>query len=373
MAVAVVALSSVAGCSEGEDPDSGSGGSGGSGACKLALPASYDASAFESNAATERDVIVRFDAFLQPMKDAELSPAVKPTSSELAALFDAGSPSLRSLTTSYYQSRVDGWLTSFEAAAGNGWQPAEPPAANGGIYEKWIFDERGTDLRQAIEKGMFAATHYARARAIADSEPGPAAIDRVLVLFGAHPSFPQDDKHPDHPDRFSAQYAKRRDDKTDPEPGLYRRLKASFIEARTAAAAGEACKAERDAAVSAIFDGWERVLAATVIYYVNDATKKLTVDPPTDADTAAGLHSLGEATGFVHGFRQLEASHKQITDAEIDELLALLNAPASGPVDTYEFATDTASHISKLAGVSAKLKDIYAFTDAEMVKFELAH
>jgi hypothetical protein len=349
----------------------GNGGFGGSSTCTVQVPDAYDGVGYDANVAVELDIIARFNAFMLPMKDAEASASVTVTADELKALFDAGTPSLRSLTSSYYAGKIDVWLGAFADATGQSWAPSEPPSATGGIYEKWIFDERGTDLRQAIEKGMFGASHYAHALAITTDAPDAATIDRVLSIYGAHPSFPHDDKALENPDQFSATYAKRRDDKSDPEPGFYRKLKASFITARTTAAAGDDCVAERDSAVAAIKSDWEKMLFATVIYYSNDGIKKLTVDPPTDADLAAGLHSIGEATGFVHGFRQLDATKNQITDAQIDELLVLLNAPASGPVDTYKFATDTASEIGKLQQVIAKVQSIYGFSDAEVDKFKL--
>ncbi len=361
------------GGSTGGTAGGGAAGSGGSPSCGVQIPDNYPATDFDTNTAVEADVITRFKAFLQPMKDAELAATTKPTAAQLTALFDAGTPSLRSLTTSYYAGEIDGLISEFEKAAGNTWKPVEPPPATGGIYSKWIFDARGRDLRQAIEKGMFGATHYLHAVTLTESGPDAKAIDRVLAIYGAHPSFPQDDKDPTHPDQFTAQYAKRRDDKTDTNPGFYRKLKASFIAARTTAAAGANCAADRDAAVAAIKLDWERVLFATVVFYASDATKKLTVDPPTDADVGAGLHSLGEMAGFVHGFRQLGATQRKITDAELDELLGLLGAPAAGDATSYKFATDTAIEIGKLAQVSAKIKAVYGFSDAEMETFKVAY
>ena len=374
-------LAMVIGCGDddaaGDNPGGGGsgavGGAGGSSTCTAKMPDTYPAADWDANTAVEADVIARFKAFQQPMKDAELSAAVKPTASALTGLFDAGSPSLRSITTPYYASKIDGLIAEFEKAAGNAWKPAEPPPVSGGIYSKNIFDARGRDLRQAIEKGMFAATTFNTAVALVASNPDAKAVDRMLALYGAHPSFPHDDKDPNHPDQFTAQYAKRRDDKTSANPGLYRKLKLSFIAARTTAAAGADCAADRDAAVKAIKTDWERTLMSTVVFYANDAAKKLTVDPPTDDDVAAGLHSLGEMVAFVHGYRQIDSAERTLTDQDIDDLLALLGAPATGDATSYKYATETATEVGKLPQVSAKLKAIYGFTDAEMEQFKVAY
>lgn len=394
LAACVLAL--VAGCGDDEASGDGSGGSGGGGTgatggvgggaggsagggtggsttCGVKIPDSYPAADWDANTSVEKDIITRFKAFQQPMKDAEASATVMPTASALTALFDAGSPSLRSITTPYYATQVDGLIAEFEKAAGKTWKPSEPPPSSGGIYSKWIFDARGRDLRQAIEKGMFAATTFNHAIALVASSPDAKAIDRLLAMYGAHPSFPHDDKDPNHPDQFTAQYAKRRDDKTNATPGLYRKLKASFIAARTTAAAGADCAADRDAAVKAIKTDWERTLMSTVVFYANDAAKKLTVDPPTDDDVAAGLHSLGEMVAFVHGYRQIDTTQRTLSDKDVDDILALLGAPATGDATSYKFATETATEVGKLPQVSAKLKAIYGFSDAEMEQFKVAY
>lgn len=338
--------------------------------CEPSGPAVYESEGWDGNVAVELDVIARFNALLQPMKDAEASATILPTAASLMGLFDAGEPSLKSLTTPYYATQIENWLSQFEMATGKSFSPAEPPPSAGGIWEQWIFNERGTDLRQAIEKGMYGAMHYAHAAALATDSPDAASVDRMLAIYGAHPSFPHDDQATSNPDRFTAQYATRRDDVNRATPGLYRKIKSAFIGARSAAAVGEACSNVRDSATGAILDGWERVLFATVIYYANDATKKIATDPPTDALLASGLHGLGEATGFVHGFRQMATASRHITDAQIDELLELLNASATGPVNTYRFATDAANELPKLEQVIGRIQTIYGFSDVEIEDFK---
>jgi hypothetical protein len=354
--------------------------------CGLVIPDAYDGTSFAVNAAEELDVRARFNALLAPMKSAESNLAVRPTAEELEQLFDDGSPSLRSLTTPYYAGKIHGWLVAFAAAAGNEWTPSEPPSGPGGRYggiptggttaAYWIFSARGTDLRQAIEKGMFGAMQYARAHALMRQARTPADVDRVLALYGAHPDFPQSDKGGDggvpNPDVWTAQYAKRRDDKSKPEPGLYRRIKEHFVRAQAAAKRGD-CQADLDDALSDLRKDWEKTIFATVVFYLHDAIKKASVSSPTAGDLAAALHSYGELVAFVHGWRTLPPDSRTITDAQIDGLLASLGAPESGDSLAYTLVTDTAAMLARLQAAIATVGQIEGFSAAELEAFKVSY
>jgi hypothetical protein len=341
------------------------------GGCNLtSLPAAYDGAGYAANSATEQGIRTRLKAFLQPMKDAEANLMVKPTEAQLKALFAEGSSSVRAITTSYYVSKVEGWIAAFAAAAGNTWMPAATPMGPGGKFGSYIFSAQGTDLRQAIEKGLFAAALYHHGLGLMNGPITAATLDRLIAIYGAHPSFPRDDKAMQNPDEFIAVYAKRRD-KGDPQnPGPYLRIKGHFIRAQAAIAAGAACNAERDMAVQAIRAEWERVLLSTVIYYLNDVSKKLGAPSPSMADQANALHGYGEAVGFVHGFRQLPAAGRTITDAQVDELLALLGAPAEGPATSYKLITETAAMLPRLTQAITRIAAIYGFTAQQVEDFK---
>jgi hypothetical protein len=270
-------------------------------ACAPKTPGTYSSPSYSTNAAIELQLRTQTAAFLKPMRDAAMDLAMKPKAADMKALFDAGTPSLRSLTTSYYASEIDAWLAAFEAAAGNTWKPAEPPPATGGKYGADIFTPAGIDIRQPIEKGMFAATHYNRALALMNGAVTDATVDRMIALFGSHPSFPAHEAMPANPDTWTATYVKRRT-KQDDTAGIYFKIKNTVIEAQAAAAAGASCDTTLKAALKTLRESWERVLFATVIYYANDARAKLTKDNATEADVSGGLHGMGEAIGFVHGF-----------------------------------------------------------------------
>ncbi|HRI60058.1 MAG TPA: hypothetical protein PK228_10055, partial [Saprospiraceae bacterium] len=106
----------------------------------------------------------------------------------------------------------------------------------------------------------------------------------------------------------------------------------------------------------------------TIINYLYAVISKLSATNPSDADIASALHSYGETVGFTHGFRTLD--NKKITDTEIDELLTLLNAPATGTPTSYKFATDPLNELPKLTQVIAKLQSIYGFTAQELEDFK---
>jgi hypothetical protein len=361
---------------------------GDTGGCGLVVPASYDAPEFASNASVELGLRARFNAFVQPMKDAEASLAVIPTKAQLVTLFQTGTPSLQSITSAYYQGRIDALLGDFEAAAGKSWTPADPGdggtdggAPTGGKFGKYIFDERGTDLRQAVEKGMYAASFYNHASGLLSGPLTEAIVDRVLASYGAPPSFPGNDKGPAadggipdggvaSPDVLTAVYAKRRDKRDPQNPGLYLKLKAAFIKSRAAITRGAACDPERDAAIAEIRDLWEKTIFATVIFYLDDSAKKLGAAAPTTDDLANGLHAYGEAVSFVHGWRQLPQGARRVTDAQIDDLLAALGAPPTGPATSYRFVTDTATELGRLQQGITKVTAIYGFSPAEVEGFK---
>ncbi|MCU0673617.1 MAG: DUF4856 domain-containing protein [Myxococcota bacterium] len=330
----------------------------------------YPTEGFETRAAAELEAVTRFAAINARMREAEMSLDVRPTAEELGALFDAGDPSTRELTSTYYAGLIDDWFDSFAEAAGQTYVPSEPPPANGGVWVSWIYDARGVDLRQAYEKGGFGASHYRTAAALLAADRSPEAIDRALALYGAHASFQHSDAA-DNPlrDRFTAVYAKRRDDRTSDTAGLYRLIQGHFLAARGAAEVGEACNAVRDAAATNILREWERILFATVIYYANAARDQLGGLAPTDMQLSAALHGIGEAVGFVHGFRTLDNPERIITDAQIDELLTLLNSEPGEPVNVYRFVTDPGGELPKLQTVIDRIAEIYGFTDSQVTSF----
>ncbi|AKT39421.1 hypothetical protein [Chondromyces crocatus] len=376
----------------GGEGGNGSGGNGGEGGsvqaeCAPADPETYDGTNFATNAATELALRNQLNALNGLMRNAETDLTVTPTSDELVALFDAGTPSLRDATTTYYQGEIEAAFDLFAAAAGNTWTPASPPVGDGGKYGAYIFSAHGNDLRQTVEKGLFGAAFYHHAASLSVGPIEEATIDQILAAFGAHPTFPGDSETADptvnpNPDRIGAQYAERRSPK-DPgdssrpldaaNPGPYFRIKANLIKAQAAVRAGAECNAVRDQAIKDVLLDWERVNAATVIYYMNSAATQLTTDNAPETTLAAGLHGYGEGVAFLHGFRQLPATARLITDAQIDALLELIHAPIGQDPRSYELITDGSSTVPALALAIEQLATIYSFSAQDVEAFKVNH
>jgi len=331
------------------------------------LPSAYVSPSYDQNTVVERDIRARFKAFLQPMKDAEASLSVKPTEAELKALWNVGTPSLRSLTSNYYVPKVEAMISDFSKAAGNNWTPSTIPSGTGGKFGANIFSAQGVDLRQGIEKGMFAATFYQHALALQAQPISTATLDRLIAIYGSHASFPADTAAAQNPDEFVSAYAKRRDKRDPQNPGPYLKIKQAMIRSQAALAVGSACTAEVQASLTVFRNEWERAVFQTVIYYLNDASKKLSAANPTPADQSAALHGFGEIIGFIHGWRQLPADRRIITDAQIDDLLKLLlSDPTAASSSAYKLMTDTATELPKLTLAIQKVAAIYGLTPAQV-------
>lgn len=347
--------------------------------CGISLPATYESPSYDTNAAVEIGLRMKFDAFLKPMKDAENdfadggTPAVPPTKVQLTGLYTDGSPNVRSVTTAFYQAKVDAWIDEYVAAIGDGaWTPAggdgpTPPTDTvGGTYVKWVFSGRGLDLRQVMEKGTYIAGFYNHAAGVvAAGPPTEATIDRLVAAFGAHPSFPGDPAAAQNKDINSASYAARRS--KDPNlTGPYPKIKTALIKAKASIAAGAKCDADRDAALKEFFSQWERSNYATVVYYFN---KIINTDLP-GSKYADAMHSYGECLGFIAGFRTIPQDKRVITDAQIDKMLSDSLAPNGGAVGAYRLETNSISAAAGLQQVISDIKTIYGFSDAEMASFK---
>lgn len=344
------------------------------GPCGVPPTATYDGSAFATNAAVELGLRAQMDALLKPMKDVETALStpdagapVAVTAQQLKDLYAAGTPSLKSVTTPFYQAKVDAWADEYGTAFGNVWAPAEPPPATGGQYGKWIVNARGIDLRQAMEKGSYSAAFYNHAVNVIAQGVTPVAVDRLVAAFGAHPSFPNDPAAAQNPDVNAASYAARRDSKKPESPGPYQRAKAALIKAKVLSSV-PACAAERDAAVTAFLLEWEKSTFATAIFYLNDLLQvKLGGASP---DMPAAMHAYGEIIGFVAGWKTLPADKRKVTDAQVDALLTKLLSPPDLPSTGYKLVTDTAGQLAALQGAITDIAGIYGFSAAEVESFK---
>lgn len=330
----------------------------------------YPAEGFSTNAAGELELRNKLKALNDAMKAAEASVSVKPTVAELAALYAAGTPSLQSVTAEPYRAVVDDVFTRFVAAAGNTWTPANPPTGTGGIFGAYIFSERGADLRQVMEKGLFGAAHYAEAARLMTATATAADVDRMVALFGANPSFPMNDKDPTNPDVHTAVYAKRRTNAAAATPGPYLAIKQAFMNARKSVTVGTTCATQRDEAFTQIRAQWERALVGTVVFYLTSAANTLEKASPTDAERAGALHGIGEAVGFLTGLRALPAASRTVTDAQLDQLLTTLKGASLANAELHLYLTDSVTSVDSLTAAISQIQSAWQLSAEEINAFK---
>lgn len=335
------------------------------------VPANYDSANFRSDVATANSLRIQLNTLVNEAKRGRIvTNTVLATT--LEQLYTTSNPSLRDATTVYYNgllSGTSGFFAELALASGNAYTPGTP-TGNGGVYGGYLFDENGLELEQLIEKGLFGALNYYQAHLLLQGTVSQAVLNQVLALYGAHPDFANTPTaaNATNPDVFMANYAARRSDVNDAN-SLYNQMKKAFITAQAAIKAGESRLAERNAALADIRLLWEKVNAATVINYCHSVISTMSQTAPTDAQKAAALHAYGECVGFLHGWRQLPADSKRISDAQIDELLTLLLAAPGTTPESYKFITEPGTQLPKLQDVIGRLQTIYGFTNAEIESF----
>lgn len=339
------------------------------GACGVTLTGAYPDAGFTTNAAQELTLLAKLNALNAPMRAAELDAGTTVTRMQLDELNTAGTPSLASLTAAAFQPIVAETFTAFLAAQGRLWAPADPPM-EGGLYgtgtSQWIFSGRGVDLRQVIDKGLYGALFFAEAVKRMPTATTPESIDQLLALYGATPEFPQNDTTAPGRDELTAKYAKRRTPQG--MTGQYTTLRDAFVRARLAATS-PACAAERTAALETIRTEWERVLAATVVFYVNSAATKLQ-DPMADVTKrASAMHDLGEGAAFFLGLKAVPAANRRITDAQLEQVLTALKIPSLSNATAFQLLTQVPPDVDGLLVANTRLQAVYGFTADEMTRF----
>jgi hypothetical protein len=332
-------------------------------ACGVAVPTTYDSPAFATNAAEELALTASFAALDAKMSAAEGAGTSIVTTSDLEALYVAGTPSLRNASTSTTQALVDGWLGAFGDAASKTWTADEPEseagAPTGGKYgAAEIVGPTGLGVRQATTKALFGGALYNHALVTAAGPVTEATVDRFVAIWGATPKL----ANATTDDTLVAALASQRDDKTEAAPGSYRRMKNALLAAKVAAANVDKCKSDLDAAVSVFLAEWERTTYASAIYYLNDAAAKALAVPPNGP---VALDSLGAALGLVQGFKGIATDRRKITDAQIDAIVSTIGAP-------YLLVAHTSDRVPKMVDAIHQIQNVYGFTDAEVSAFERA-
>ncbi len=338
----------------------------------LTIPGIYELAGYTNNTTTEYNIRSQMSALSTYMKTAEVL-GVEITLEELNNKFSiVGNPSLADITDDYYKNLIESSLfPELASSSGNAFDPMNgATATEGGVYGARLFNRRAKETLQEIEKGLFEAAFYNYFITLTQGTIDVAAVDRMVAIYGAHPNFPNTNTaaNTSTPDQFIALYAARRD-KNDGS-GLYTRIRDQFIRLRAAVAAGSAFNEDRDAAIANLKVLIEKAIMATAANYGITARIKLSSTSPAADVISGGLHDLGEAVGFIHGFKSVPQQHRIITDAQIDELLELLLAPAGTEGEQYRFVTEPFVTLPNIETYLDKIQNIYGFSDPEMADFE---
>jgi len=126
----------------------------------LEIPTTYDASAYQVNTTNQYAVRGQLDAFISEAKKGRTAGIVV-DAAVLNQLYSAGNPSLKSLTTAYYDGRLsgtNGWIQELSSASGGAYTPGTP-TGQGGVFAGYLFDEDGLEPEQLLEKGLFGAAY----------------------------------------------------------------------------------------------------------------------------------------------------------------------------------------------------------------------
>jgi hypothetical protein len=335
----------------------------------LVVPAYYDSINYPTTTAFVQPIRTHLDAIVTEVKRGR-TPGQKVSATAMKTSFAASLPSLESITIPAYAAlltKADGWLDKAEKASGNTYHP-DSTSTMGGTFGGYLFDENGFEPEQMIEKGLFGA---ALSKSVFDllNNPSLDQVDQAVHIIGATPHFKSSNaiKHGSAADKYLSTYVARRD-KNDGN-GLYSQMRFNFIKLKAAVKAGANYNKERDEAITAIRLILEQANFATVINYCHTSIANLSKTSITDAEKAATLHAIGECHGFALGWKGIAG--KKITDAQIDEIMELLNAPVAGGGKPSLFITDrTPAQIGKLQQVIIKVQAIYGFTTAQIEDFK---
>lgn len=217
---------------------------------------------------------------------------------------------IRSKTFQPVRADFEDYIVTFAELATEAPSTAASPGVAGRLSsgEKiYLFDERGVEWLQVIEKGLMGATFYYQATSVylgsdkmsADNEtvePGVGTAmehhwDEAFGYLGVPRDYPSN--------RDDLQFWGSYTDKRAAALGTDTLLMAALRKGRAAISA-EAYEV-RDEAISEVRDAWELVSAATAIHYLNSAVEK-------GDDLGARLHALTEAVAFAYALQFNEAT-----------------------------------------------------------------
>ncbi len=226
-------------------------------------------------------------------------------------------------------STIGGWIKALEQISqnpGTGSNGTAGLVQNAGATKQYLFNDKGYELAQLIEKGSMGALAYYQATSVylsdskmnVDNEtvtPGSGTVMQhhwdegfgywgVLNDFGSA-GFTYDNTADYH--RFWAKYT----NAVNEHLMVNSKLMQAFIKGRDAI--NNKDYTTRDAAITEVRDTWELVSAAMAIHYLNGAKADI-------ADDALRNHQLSEAIGFIWSL-SFNPTQK-LSDVQINDLIS---------------------------------------------------
>jgi len=346
----------------------------------LTIPTTYNTTNFDNDVAGILDKQNSFSTNVV----AEMQKGRTQGNAVTLTTLKTGYDAIKSFSTPYYRDLIEktgGYFDQIvEASQGTDTLDFTGafPKANGGVGATsvnssgkgvgYLYTKHGVETQQLIEKGSFGAIMYHQATlTLKKADLTLQDVNKAMQFLGMHPTFPNGLGTSPNNDRFVAIYAARRDNANEKDgKGYYTLIKENFIKLQAAVAAGARYNKERDEAVNSIIEYAEKALAATAINYVKHDFQKNATDKTDSRKLAKTKHSWSEGVGFIHGLKTV--THKKITDAQIDELLAIIKANQDGTANAYTFFGSN-SELAKLDQFTTKLQAIYGFTNQQIELF----
>lgn len=359
------------------------------------LPASgtYDNTNFAANTRNDSTLAANFQKLVsetqkgRPGSESAVTGGTRGQTLSGTALFalfndQFNGQSVASIATIHYKSLVGtastGYFKDLETSSGRDWPASErvipvPNDAKGGMFGGsggYLFNKFGVESEQIVDKAFFGSmynkvfTDY-----LTNENVSLANIDRAMMLYGAPTTFPNGIPTVTGGrtlnDRFSAQYAARRDNSNGPNgAGFYTVIKQNFILLQNALKKND--RGQVELAIRNIRENWEKAIAATAINYLHSS--KGAIGNESASASAAAYHAFGEAIGFLEGFNGLSAP-RIITDAQINEVLTIMKS-RNITASNNPIALENPSNIAVFDNAINRLRDIYGFTPQQIEYFK---
>ena len=113
----------------------------------LVIPSEYDAVGFNAASQSEQGIRTRLSDLASTMQ-AGRSTGTAVAITDLESGYTTGTPSLKSLTTTYYRGKINdngGWFSNLVQASRNSYSPGQT-SGEGGVFSGYLFDENGIEL-----------------------------------------------------------------------------------------------------------------------------------------------------------------------------------------------------------------------------------